>query len=53
MKRKRFTEEQIIRILKAGGGRRREGSVSKHGMSDASFYTWWPRTGMECIRSRS
>jgi putative transposase len=46
MKKKRFTEEQIIGILKEG-----EAGVStadlcrKHGMSSASFYAWRSRYG--------
>lgn len=46
MKKKRFTEEPIIGILKEG-----EAGVStadlcrKHGMSSASFYAWRSRYG--------
>lgn len=46
MKRKRFTEEQIIAIL-----REHEAGVStadlcrKHGMSSASFYAWKAKFG--------
>jgi putative transposase len=46
MKRKRFSEEQIIAIL-----REHEAGVStadlcrKHGMSSASFYTWKAKYG--------
>ena len=46
MKRKRFSEEQIIAIL-----REHESGVStadlcrKHGMSNASFYTWKSKYG--------
>jgi putative transposase len=46
MKRKRFSEEQIIGILKE-----QEAGVPvaelcrKHGMSDASFYTWKAKYG--------
>jgi putative transposase len=46
MKRKRFSEEQIISIL-----REHEAGVStkelcrKHGMSSAAFYTWKAKFG--------
>ncbi len=46
MKRRRFTEEQIIRILKE-----HEAGVSvsdlcrKHGVSDASIYKWKAKFG--------
>jgi putative transposase len=46
MKRKRFSEEQIIAIL-----REHEAGVStkepcrKHGMSSAAFYTWKAKYG--------
>jgi putative transposase len=46
MKRKRFSEEQIIAIL-----REHEAGVAtadlcrKHGMSSASFYTWKSKYG--------
>jgi putative transposase len=46
MKRSRFTEEQIIGILKE-----QEAGVTvadlcrKHGMSDASFYNWKAKYG--------
>ena len=41
MKRKRYTEEQIIAILKeAEAGVPVKELCRKHGMSDGSFYTW-------------
>jgi hypothetical protein len=55
MKRSRYTEEQIIGILKE-----QEAGISvaelcrKHGMSDATFYTWkdhppLPRHNFQCL----
>ncbi len=41
MKRKRFSEEQILVILKAAeGGKPVKELVREHGISDATFYTW-------------
>ena len=46
MKRKRFTEEKIIQILKeAEGGVPLKDLMRKYGMSDASFYTWRAKFG--------
>ena len=46
MKRKRFSEEQIIGILReAEAGVAVADLCRKHGMSDASFYKWRSKYG--------
>jgi len=46
MKKKRFTEEQILGYLKAAeAGRPIQELCRKHGFSDASFYTWRKKYG--------
>ena len=46
MKRKRFTEEQIIAILKAHeGGAKVEDLVRKHGVSEQRIYRWKSKYG--------
>lgn len=47
--KKRFTEEQIINILKEGeAGLPAKEICRKHGISDATFYTWRKKyAGME------
>ena len=41
MKRARFSEEQIIEVLKeAEGGTKVTELCRRHGISDATFYTW-------------
>jgi len=49
MTRKRYTEEQIIAVLKeAQAGVSTQELCRKHGMSDASFYKWKAKySGME------
>lgn len=44
MKRKKYTEEQIIQVLKEGEAGTPVSELSrKYGMSDASYYTWKAR----------
>ena len=46
MKRLRFTEEQIIAILREHeAGTKTADLCRKHGMSDATFYKWRSRYG--------
>lgn len=46
MKRSRFTEEQIIGILKDHqAGRTAKELYRKHGISDATFYKWRSKYG--------
>jgi putative transposase len=46
MKRARFSEEQIITILKeAEGGAKVAELCRRHGISDATFYTWRSKYG--------
>ena len=41
MKRKRFSEEQIIGVLKeAGAGARPADLARRHGVSEATIYNW-------------
>jgi putative transposase len=46
MKGKRFSEEQIIGVLKeAEAGAKTEDLCRKHGISDVTFYNWKARYG--------
>ena len=54
MKRKRFTEEQIIAILKEHElGAKTADLCRKHGISEATFYNWKSKFGgMEVSEAR-
>ena len=46
MKRKRFTEEQIIGILKESeAGAKKQEICQKHGISEHTFYRWRSKYG--------
>jgi putative transposase len=46
MKRKRFTEEQIIGVLKEAGSGAKTGDLARrHGISEATIYNWKAKYG--------
>jgi putative transposase len=40
MKRSRFSEEQIIAVLKEAGATSVKSACAKHNISDATYYNW-------------
>jgi len=54
MKRARLSEEQIITILKeAEGGTKVTELCRRHGISDATFYTWRSKYEAQWLRPRN
>lgn len=54
MKRKRYTEAQIIKVLKeAESGMPVAEVVRKHGISDQTYYNWKSKYGGAWVSARS
>ena len=53
MKAKRFSEEQIIAVLKeAEAGAKTKDLCRRHGISEATFYNWKAKYGMTVSEAR-
>ena len=54
MKRKRFTEEQIIAVLKKSeAGAKTDDICRRHGISSATFYNWRKKYGAWRLETQS
>ena len=52
MKRSRYTDEQIIGILKEQEAGTPVVGLCEHGISDATFYTWKSKYGVEISEAK-